>query len=203
MAEHGPAASPRLKKAAAAEHARLERRAARVGQTRARLVQRLDQADAELADIRARQQLLGELAGDTPAPALPAPAPGFLSGPEIRRKAISVLLTEAPDMAGRIHYRQWYDLVAARHPIRGTDPLAVFLTQITRSPIVQGHGRGIYSIDREAPDRLREALAVARERLDVCVAAEAPEHARLARQLAAHLEEAEECLRAGEEVVHG
>ena len=56
-----------------------------------------------------------------------------------------------------MHYREWYELLErAGHEIAGKDPLAVFLTQISRSPAVRRGARaGIYELDRGAFHRLR------------------------------------------------
>ena len=56
-----------------------------------------------------------------------------------------------------MHYREWYELLErAGHEIAGKDPLAVFLTQISRSPAVRrGTRAGIYELDRGAFHRLR------------------------------------------------
>jgi hypothetical protein len=44
--------------------------------------------------------------------------------------------------------------------VSGKDPLAVFLTQVSRSPVVtRGTQTGVYTIDLAAPKRLRMRLA--------------------------------------------
>ena len=41
----------------------------------------------------------------------------------------------------------------------GSDPLAVFLTQLTRSPAVHKSTQaGVYGVDRQAPQRIRQRL---------------------------------------------
>jgi hypothetical protein len=59
-----------------------------------------------------------------------------------------------------MHYREWYELLErAGHAIAGKDPVAVFLTQISRSPAVRRGARaGVYEIDRTAFHRLRVKL---------------------------------------------
>ena len=59
-----------------------------------------------------------------------------------------------------LHYRRWYELVIdAGYAIAGKDPSAVFLTQISRSPVVRkGTQSGVYELDRQAPLRLRHRL---------------------------------------------
>ena len=48
-----------------------------------------------------------------------------------------------------VHYREWYDLlVADGHRIAGKDPVATFLTQVSRAPEVESVGRrtGMYRL---------------------------------------------------------
>jgi hypothetical protein len=82
-----------------------------------------------------------------------------LRGPAIRETAVSLLLARGGVEA--IHYREWFGLLAADgYEVAGKDPLAVFLTQISRSPVVtKATQSGVYALDREAPTRLRLHLA--------------------------------------------
>jgi hypothetical protein len=82
-----------------------------------------------------------------------------LRGPAIRRAAIEVLRA-LPDRPQALHYRAWFDaLRAAGFEVAGKDPLAVFLTQLSRSPVVRrGTQSGVYALDPDAPRRLRERL---------------------------------------------
>src|SRR5262249_47681967 len=76
-------------------------------------------------------------------------APGrLLRGPKIREAAVKALLDQ-PDYIEALHYRQWCDLLLdAGYAIAGKDPLAVFLTQITRSPVVRRSSQpGVYELD--------------------------------------------------------
>ena len=86
-----------------------------------------------------------------------AASPHALRGPAIRAAAVQALLA-----AGRedLHYREWYDLLVRNgHEVAGKDPLAVFLTQLGRSPVVRrGQRPGHYALDRDAPARLRRRL---------------------------------------------
>jgi hypothetical protein len=79
-------------------------------------------------------------------------------------------------MGQPIHYRDWFKLVLAEgRTIEGKDPLATFLTQITRSPVVlrQPERPGVYRIDPEAGgeealrelERTQEQLLMLRRRL--------------------------------------
>jgi hypothetical protein len=82
-----------------------------------------------------------------------------LSGPAVREMAIQVLLGQ-PEYIEALHYREWYLLLQnAGYAVAGKDPLAVFLTQLTRSPAVRKSTEsGIYELDRQAHLRLRQRL---------------------------------------------
>jgi len=157
-----PAPSPRLLRALEAERAELERHKERLLETRRRVRAQLAEVDAALGELDERAALLDRLAGPPAAPPAPTPlrpqsAP--LRGPAIRRAAVKVLL-EHPDRPQALHYRGWFEAVsAAGHQIAGKDPLAVFLTQLSRSPVVRkGTQNGVYELDRAAPARLRRRL---------------------------------------------
>ena len=57
-------------------------------------------------------------------------------------------------------YREWYELMlGAGLTVAGKDPLAVFLTQLSRSPVLRkGTQPGVYELDRRAPATLRRRL---------------------------------------------
>jgi len=80
-----------------------------------------------------------------------------LSGLTVREVAVQVLLGQ-PEYIEAIHYRRWYELLGdASYQVAGKDPLAVFLTQLTRSPVIRKSTEpGIYELDRQAPLRLRQ-----------------------------------------------
>jgi hypothetical protein len=82
----------------------------------------------------------------------------LLRGPEIREAAVRALVERGAGEA--LHYREWFALLSqAGHEIAGKDPLAVFLTQLGRSPAVRrGSGAGVYELDRHAGARLRATL---------------------------------------------
>ena len=82
---------------------------------------------------------------------------GLLRGPEIREAAVRVLLERGGEA---MHYRDWYDLVGESGAVvAGKDPLAVFLTQLGRSPAVRrGIEAGVYELDRHAASRQRAKL---------------------------------------------
>jgi len=150
-----PEPSTRLLRAVAAEREQLRRQRQRLAAEADELRRALARIEAGLAEIDERCTLLDRLA---PAPdherEPERPAAGALRGPAIREHAVEVLLRSGRD---RIHYREWFELLT--HEIAGKDPLAVFLTQISRSPVVRkGPRAGVYELDRQAPARLRAEL---------------------------------------------
>lgn len=171
--------SRRLRSAAVAERERLGRDLERADKRIAALRQELVHAEQSAREIRRHLALLAELAHDRDEDsAFPVPGQlqsvngdaarrtdsvasplGYLRGADIRRVAVRILAS-TPDPSRPIHYTEWYRLVDdAGYGIAGRDPLATFLTQIGRSPIVSRAGeRGIYALDLDAPRRLRERL---------------------------------------------
>jgi hypothetical protein len=87
-----------------------------------------------------------------------------LRGPAIREAAVRVLVRHGEDSR---HYRDWFALLEdAGYEVAGKDPLAVFLTQLSRSPAVRkGPRAGVYELDRNAAKRLTRALANLHEEL--------------------------------------
>lgn len=178
MTPDPPPPSSRLRRAAAAERADLDRHQKRLIAERERLQAQLQRIDASLAEIRERQQLLDRLAPgergaapETPLVAVAARADEHdasatvLRGPAIREQAVHVL--QRTDQTEAIHYRDWFRLLAdAGFAVAGKDPLAVFLTQISRSPVIQRSTQsGVYQLDRDAPARLRAELEQLQGRL--------------------------------------
>jgi len=86
-------------------------------------------------------------------------ARGVLRGPAIREVAVQVLIAQLEHIEA-LHYRRWYELVRdAGYSVAGKDPLAVFLTQVSRSPVVRKATKpGVYEVDRQAPLRIRQRL---------------------------------------------
>jgi hypothetical protein len=168
MRPSAPTPSARLVRAAAAERAEVRRHRERLVDARARLREELASIEASLRELDERDALLDRLAGPDEAAARPAPpaagappdaARTRLRGPAIRRAAVEVLLAH-PDRPQALHYRAWFDaLAAAGYEVLGKDPLAVFLTQLGRSPVVRrGTQSGVYELDPGAPRRLRDEL---------------------------------------------
>jgi hypothetical protein len=190
-----PHPSSRLLRAAVAERADLARHRERLIHERSRLLGELRDLDEGLAAIDRRLDVLAELAGEpqesTPgsAPVLPmaehaSQEPGadadenriVLRGPAIREAAVRVLIAQ-PGPIEALHYRRWYELlVEAGFRIAGKDPLAVFLTQLSRSPLVRkASAPGVYEVDRHAPIRIRQRLdRLQAELREVTLAASGP-----------------------------
>jgi len=163
--------SSRLRRAAAAEVTRVDRSIARVDRRERDLLEQLSALHDARATLEIERDALAHFAGTEVAKATEEPAvtPGLravpdadavtLRGARIREQAIRVLV------AGRhvdcpIHYRDWYQLlVAAGYVATGQDPLATFLTQIGRSPLVRSTGtKGVYVVDLEVGPRARARL---------------------------------------------
>jgi hypothetical protein len=167
-----PPTSTRLRRAAAAERAELARHRERLLGEREHLRAELARIEAGLADIDDRETLLARLApiketdttSTAPTPMLAVAgetgtgAAGALRGPAIREAAVRVL-ADRPDIEA-LHYRRWYEMVTAQgFRVAGKDPLAVFLTQLSRSPVIRkGTQAGVYELDRSAVSRLRREL---------------------------------------------
>jgi len=156
--------SRRLQRAAEAEREELRKTRQQLLSKREEVVARLHQLDAALAKVRDRETLLDRLAPATPTKEANvglnevSAAQELLRGPAIRETAVLVLSARGGVEA--IHYREWFKLLAAAgYSVAGKDPLAVFLTQISRSPVVRkGTQAGVYELDLEAPVRLRREL---------------------------------------------
>jgi hypothetical protein len=158
--------SARLERAVAAERRGLERRRGQLLRRRERVLAQLEPIDRALAELHERVALLQVLdssfpVGDDAADAVSARSSErtLLRGPAIREAAVRTLRTQ-PHAIEALHYRDWYELVRhAGHTIAGADPLAVFLTQLTRSPLVKRSTQpGVYALDLAAPQRLRSEL---------------------------------------------
>lgn len=162
--------SSRLVRAAQAERRELARSRERLAEKQRRLRAELQAIDAGLEALTERERLLSSLtatgADIRPAPAShepspsPEPSPGrsILRGPEIRERAVALALARGLQA---MHYREWYArLVEAGYEVAGKEPLAVFLTQLGRSPLVRKSTQpGVYEIDRQAQPRLERRLA--------------------------------------------
>jgi hypothetical protein len=165
-----PKTSSRLLRAAAAERSDLDRHRDRLLARRDALRADLERIEAALVEVDERVALLARLAppGAEPEPARAAVATSGtpLRGTAIRETAVRVLAGSS-HAGGPIHYRRWLELVeASGYAVSGKDPAAVFLTQISRSPVIRKTSRsGVYELDRDAPERLRRRLAALQGRL--------------------------------------
>ncbi len=172
MTRRSPAPSARLLRAVAAERKDLRLRRTELLERRRQLQTALGELDVAVADVDERLLLIDRLAADQPSvpstDALPAsahPAPSSagpreqLRGPAIRATAVKVLLAH-PQRPDALHYRDWFALLNnAGYSIAGKDPVAVFLTQLSRSPLVRRSTQsGVYQLDLEAPTRLHLQL---------------------------------------------
>ena len=70
------------------------------------------------------------------------------------------MLLAHPRRPQALHYRDWFALLEqAGYAVAGKDPLAVFLTQLSRSPLVRrGTQAGVYELDLQTRARLRHQL---------------------------------------------
>jgi ABC-type phosphate transport system auxiliary subunit len=172
VAPLSPRPSTRLLRAAAAERAELEKHRERILRERDSLRAELERIEATLAEVEDRRRLLDRLAPSdqtATSDAAERQDPGHgeaarqLRGPAIRETAVRLLAAHAQTDA--MHYRDWFELLTeAGYEVAGKDPLAVFLTQVSRSPAVRkGTQSGVYELDRRAPQRLRAQL----ERLQI------------------------------------
>jgi hypothetical protein len=196
-----PPPSTRLLRAVAAERDQLERHRAKLAHEADALRRTLVRIEDGLAQIDERRALLDRVAaagddhgragvgddragagddhgragvGEDRAGAGGEPPPrAVLRGPAIREAAVRVLVERGRGDA--LHYRDWYRLLTdAGYAIAGKDPLAVFLTQLGRSPAVRKSTRaGVYELDRHAETRHTARLKSLQEHLRELTAAPA------------------------------
>lgn len=150
-----------------------DRLSVRATELRARGERWLARAHAVLAEaesLESQVRDLDELLGRAPQLRIDLQT-GELQGQQLRDAAARILMQRrGPGVP--IHYREWYELfIESGLAAGGKDPLATFLTQITRSPIVsrvEGGEGGIYLLDPSgAYDRAREAVAEGTRRVRV------------------------------------
>lgn len=159
--------SRRLLAAAAAERADIEKQRDALTEQRRKLQGQIDDLDAELAELADRALLIDRLAGpatnDATAPVDERSSPQddkiVLRGPAIRQTAVSLLVSD-PAGPRALHYRDWFALLERNgYTVAGKDPVAVFLTQISRSPVThRGTQSGIYEVQVNAADELGRQL---------------------------------------------
>jgi septal ring factor EnvC (AmiA/AmiB activator) len=158
--------SRRLLAAAAAERADIDRQRDALAEQRRRLQAQIDDLDAELAELADRALLIERLAGPATSPAAlqderqaPLGDKIILRGPEIRQTAVTLLVSD-PAGPRSLHYRDWFALLEQHgYAVAGKDPVAVFLTQISRSPVIhRGTQSGMYEVQLNAPAELGRRL---------------------------------------------
>lgn len=156
--------SQRFALAAANERSRLLQKRERVAAKRQALAERLEALDVEIDSIDEEISAIAafvdgpkrEQGGDV------HPVDGDtrreISGGAIRAVAVPLLLKKRG--AGPIHYADWVDLLRAEGlEVAGKRPEAVFLSQVSRSPLVRATTKaGYYEIDLDAPHRLEGEL---------------------------------------------
>jgi hypothetical protein len=119
---------------------------------RAELLQRLaDQANAQAgADERLLEELAGALGNACQLRI--EQLDRRLRGQRLQEIAVEILASRL-EPGQTIHYKQWFDWVEGEgFKVAGKDPLATFLTQISRSPRIASAGRrsGLYMLSDAA-----------------------------------------------------
>jgi hypothetical protein len=174
--------SRRMRAAAAAERERVDRELRRLCSREDSLARELEAIRATRRELESELSVLERLARDSHAvdtsgadgetrqtrrlrvvSALPQGGGAAneieLKGAQVRETAVRVLVAAAQaDQA--VHYRTWFELLRQQGYVpAGKDPLATFLTQIGRSPVVQrSTAPGVYSLDVTFPQRARAYL---------------------------------------------
>jgi hypothetical protein len=173
-----------MRSAAAAERERVERELLRLGKREESLTHELDAIRDARSALQEELVVLRRLARALPAeegavadeerrglrvvPDASRSVEGrevVLRGAQIRETAVRVLVSGKTSQA--VHYRTWFELLRHKGFIpAGKDPLATFLTQIGRSPVVQrSTAPGMYSLDLLVPEKERARLTLLRARL--------------------------------------
>lgn len=194
MTPTSPKTSSRLRRAATAERTELDRHRERLLNHRERLRAELDQTEQSLVEVDERVALLNRIApleelpmetidgrdqsestSETPVAELPVAE--VLRGTAIRETAVR-LLAKSQDAAHPVHYKRLYELlIESGFSVAGKDPLATFLTQLGRSPVMRKTTQaGVYELDRDSPERLRSELSLLQAELRAVTGNPAPTH---------------------------
>jgi hypothetical protein len=107
----------------------------------------IETVEADLAASTRLLHQLDEMLGNAPQLSI-TPSDEALRGQRLRDVAIQVLKRHKGE-ATAVHYREWYELVVHDgHRVAGKDPIATFLTQVSRAPEVEPVGRrsGLYRL---------------------------------------------------------
>lgn len=179
--------SQRFTKAARAERDRLARKRSQLSKRREGLQAKVNVLDEELAAVEEEIRFLEALEGpqgDQPIEIdrSSGDSAKLLSGAMIRMVAVPLLLEEhgtAP-----IHYRAWLELLELKgFAVAGKRPDAVFLNQVSRSPLVCSTTKaGFYVIDPAIVDRLRAKLRRQQSDLAACLSEIHPDPAGFEKQ---------------------
>lgn len=165
MAKSAVKTSQRFSRAARAERDRLAKNRSRLFQRREALQASIDKIDEELEAVDDQLLMLEDFAESSGSrieireiDRSDENGPELLSGSFIRALAVPLLIREHG--FSPIHYRDWYALLNREgYAAAGKRPDAVFLNQITRSPLVRPTTRsGYYALDLSVVDQLREKL---------------------------------------------
>lgn len=106
-----------------------------------------EEARQELDELASSIRAIEEVAGLAPQLAL-SDMSEELRGERLREVALEVL-RRLSAVGDPVHYRAWFDaLVESGYRVSGRDPLAAFLTQVTRMDRVERVGRrsGLYRL---------------------------------------------------------
>jgi hypothetical protein len=100
-----------------------------------RLHELTERVDADLERAAALVRQIDEMLGT--APQLCLPVSGDLRGQRLQGIAVE-LLRQQRGVGVEVHYREWFELLLeAGVRVAGKDPLASFLTQVSRAPGVE------------------------------------------------------------------
>lgn len=136
-----PTLSDELRTAAAAERELVMARVAELREQSRRMHELADAVDADLASALRLLGQLDEMLGLAQQMSM-TDADDALRGQRLRDVAIQILKRHIKGEAVAVHYREWYDLVVRDgYRIAGKDPVATFLTQVSRAPEVEPIGR--------------------------------------------------------------
>lgn len=191
MTPESPRTSHRLRAAAQAEQVNLDRHRQRLLTERKRLQAELDQIEHALSEVEDRLALIGRIVppGDSVGDGgsesdgrsteridRAVGSAETLRGTAIRETAIR-LLVRSPEARGPIHYRRIFEMLTeAGYAVAGKNPLASFLTQLGRSPLMRKTTEaGVYELDFGAADRLRRELARLQSELRTVTSSSAPQ----------------------------
>jgi hypothetical protein len=142
-----PVLSEELRSAAGAERAVVAERASQLAEQACRLREIAESVDHDLAAAVRLLRQIDEMLGDAPQMSI-VDVDDELRGQRLREVAIQVLKRRKGSGAS-VHYREWYALLIEEgHRVGGKNPVASFLTQVSRSDAVErvGSRTGLYRL---------------------------------------------------------